>query len=498
MALKEPADVESPRFMLTTVTVNRDVVIKQVEVDRVSPVQFEGDMKRELHDIMKWKDPKVASMGGAEENTEPAWEIPKPVPPQQMSFDDIGRMYRLSDGDMKSFFQEGFAGQIVKAFAPPLQPRCFLYRKQAHLMNKYLEKMGSWEQKGDVLSELRDNKAGFIFDGPHGCGKSALLNQVVHFSRSREYLTFYIPDAAEWTSGGFVVPSTTLPGFFDNPNEMLQILKYFCRVPVNRKILQNRKLSRKYSIPKQGGHSDLDTVWDLLHYAFDDIETTPVVFKYFLDELIAIKDIPVIFIIDSFDALCKNTEYYEMHEDILREMPQDSFDSKVLPKTRIHASRLTLTRALNFIMMANEPNKLVVAATCRQVSGDRPQSEHDFAPFDPAEDTLLHPMEMPHAYDDYEARTILRCYLELMEGVDADGTPLDGGWSFRRLEMSSFERMLYKIKFITNNNPYLVWQQSEMKQYWGSEYERQRQMLARKKAAVLHSMESVTPRRSAA
>ena len=43
--------------------------------------------------------------------------------------------------------------------------------------------------------------------------------------------------------------------------------------------------------------------------------------------------------------------------------------------------------------MANAPNKLFIAATCRQV-GDRPSSEHDFGPFDPLEDTLFHPMEV--------------------------------------------------------------------------------------------------------
>eukprot|EP01061_Rhynchopus_euleeides_P000640 TRINITY_DN10454_c0_g1_i1.p1 TRINITY_DN10454_c0_g1~~TRINITY_DN10454_c0_g1_i1.p1 ORF type:complete len:245 (+),score=54.03 TRINITY_DN10454_c0_g1_i1:368-1102(+) len=208
---------------------------------------------------------------------------------------------------------------------------------------------------------------------------------------------------------------------------------------------------------------------------------------YFLDELIAIQDIPVIFVVDSYDALCKPTEYYEMHEDVLREHPKDSFDTQVLPKKRIHASRLTLTRALNFIAMSNTPNKLMVAATCRQV-GARPQSEFDFAPFDPAEDTLLHLMEMPAAYDDYEARTILRHYLEIMEETDADGVPLDSGWSWRRLQMAPFERMLYKIKFITNNNPYLLWHQSEMKQYWAFEFHRQREMLGRKKEQLLVSM----------
>eukprot|EP01063_Lacrimia_lanifica_P018637 TRINITY_DN25540_c0_g1_i1.p1 TRINITY_DN25540_c0_g1~~TRINITY_DN25540_c0_g1_i1.p1 ORF type:complete len:492 (+),score=197.21 TRINITY_DN25540_c0_g1_i1:117-1592(+) len=459
--------------------------------DRVSPMQFEGDTKAEMYDIMRWQDPKIDARKTRTESTEPAWKVPEAMHPDKLSFEDIGSMYRLSEQDMKAYFQEGFCGQIVKAFAPPLQPRCFLYRKQAHLMNLYIKKMKDWETKGEALSELRDNKPGFIYDGPHGCGKSALLNQVVHFGRSRGTLVFYVPDAAEWTSGSFVIPSTTLPGFYDNPNETLQLLKHFCRMPCNYAILSKIPLSREYPLPKGVGREPPKTVWDLLHYAFDDIETTVVVFKYFLDELIAIKDIPVVFVVDSFDALCKNTEYFEMHEDFLRDLPEQSFDSKTLPKPRIHASRLVLTRALNYMMLANEPNKLVVAATCRQVGG-RAQSEHDLAPFDPVEDTMLHPMEVPATYDDYEARTVLRTYLELMEEVDANGTPLDGGWSWRRLEMSSFERMLYKIKFITNNNPYLVWQQSEMKQYWAHEYQRQREMLGRKKSQLLQSMDHFT------
>ena len=50
--------------------------------------------------------------------------------------------------------------------------------------------------------------------------------------------------------------------------------------------------------------------------------------------------------------------------------------------------------------------------------------------------------------------------------------------------------MLYKIKFLTNNNPYLLWYQSEMKQYWSSEFSRQREQLGRKKMQMLASMGS--------
>ena len=193
------------------------------------------------------------------------------------------------------------------------------------------------------------------------------------------------------------------------------------------------------------------------------------------------------FVVDNYDAFCKDTEYYHMHEDVLRDTPVEGYDVKVLPKNRIHASQLTLVRALNFMLLANEPNRLFITATCRQV-GQRAQSEHDLSPFDPLDDTLMHPMEVPAAYTDYEARTVLRCYLELMEGTDASGVSLDSGWSFRRLELPSFERMLYKIKFITNNNPYLVWHQSEMKQFWKAEYHRHRQTLARKRTEVLHNL----------
>ena len=262
--------------------------------DRVAPLQFEGDTKKELHDIMRWRDPKINAARTGEECTEPAYEVPKSLHPNQLSYSDIGSMYRLSEVDMKAHFQEGFCGNIVKAFAPPLQPRCFLYRKQAHLLNKYLEKFEKWESKGEALAELRDGKPGFIYDGPHGSGKSVILNQAVHFARSRDMLTLYIPDASEWTSGSFVVPSTLLPGFYDNPNETLNLMKYFCRIPGNKKILQGRKLSREYPLPMSETHDKLETVWDLLHYGFDDIETTVVVFKYFLDEVVLMNEYVVL------------------------------------------------------------------------------------------------------------------------------------------------------------------------------------------------------------
>eukprot|EP00756_Hemistasia_phaeocysticola_P036460 Hpha_TRINITY_DN16643_c1_g3::TRINITY_DN16643_c1_g3_i1::g.181923::m.181923/K17408/DAP3, MRPS29; small subunit ribosomal protein S29 len=459
--------------------------------DRIEPRGYHAVTEqgsRKIHEIMGWLDPKIDDQP---ESEEPTYPTPPATRPDQLAFQDIGKMYCLSDDDMKAYFQEGFAGLITKAFAPPLQPRGFLYRKLSHLLNVYIGKFEDWDTKEDVLYELRDGKSGFILDGPHGCGKSAILNQVVHSARSRGILTVFIPDATEWTSGSFVMPSTVVPGFFDNPNECLELLRYFCRCPVNQRILSERPLSRVYPMPRLGQQDKLETVWDLLHFAFDDVETCPIVFKYFLDELIAIKDIPVLFVVDSFDRLCKYTEYHEMHPDVLRGLPIDGFDIKTLPKKRIHSSRLVLSRALNYIMTANEPNKLVIAASTREV-GANAQGTHDFTPFQPDQDTMLHTLKVPPRYDEYEMRSILRFYLETMEASeqDSDGRPQGAGWSWRRLEMPSFERTLYKIRFLTDGNPYHVWFQSEMRHHWLAEYERQRQMLGRMRSRLVENMQS--------
>lgn len=470
------------------------------------------NFRNEIHSVMGWMDPTIWARktgrlqphadedgrptGGTfelaeeEDSAEPRYTEYPATKPEMLLYSDIGTVYRLSDDDMRAYFQEGFAGQIVKAFAPPMQPRGFLYRKLDHLLNTYIGKMKRFQDPKvrDVLYELRDGKAGFILDGPHGCGKSALLNQVVHYARSRGMLVFFINDAEQWTCGSFVVPSTVLPGFFDNPNETLELLRNFCKMDCNKQILQRKKLSRVYPVPSHTGRKPPETVWDLLTHAFDDIETTPVVFKYFLDELIAIKDIPIVFVVDSFDRLCKHTEYFNMHPDVLRDKMRDDGDIRTLPKERIHASRLTLVRALSYVMAANEPNKLVVGATCRMV-GTNAQSTHEFSTFFPGEDTMLHPMEVAAQYDDYELRAILRFYLETMEGVDAHGRTTGGGWSWRRLELPGFERTLYKIKFVTDANPYMVWHQSEMRQYWKFEYSRQRQLLARTRQRMVEDLE---------
>jgi len=420
------------------------------------------------------------------------YEHPKERRPQQLGLEHVNSMYCMGNDDLVQTFPEGLGGRVMQLM-PPGHPRGFLYRRQSHLLNVFVDKLPCWESKHAVLRSLTNGRPGFIFDGPTGTGKSALMCQAVHFARARGVLTLYVPNAKTWTHGEWCWPSTILPGFFDAPDASRTLLQYFSKA--NRAVLSRWPLRKTpKDLPVENQETQPKNVYELCQWGFQatapaSVDRQSVAIKYLMDELREEKKQPILFVIDGMNLFSADTHFRFPHPDFLKTLAtlQDgSTDVDLYPQElpRIPASRLSFVRGLNKIMLdgaEGAQNMFFVACTTRDfkpfdggVSGfadvetDRHASSLDeYAPFDAEKDTLLHPMSLTD-FDSYEYRSFLRYAVNSGELAGMGWGPL---WHYA----SSFERKAYKIEFLSGKNPQRVIDHYHQEIVWRYEFERLRQ-----------------------
>lgn len=414
---------------------------------------------------------------------------PPEVPPAQLAFTDIDSMYCIGNDELVQYFPEGLGGKVMQMM-PPGHPRGFLYRRESHLLNCWIEKLQFWQTKKDVVGALTNGRPGFILDGPTGCGKSALICQAVHFARARQLTTLYVPNAKVWTHGEWCWPSTILPGFFDAPDAGRDFLKYFAIG--NRSILQNWPLRcTPNDLPLEQGEKQPSNLFQLCEWGHTavapaSVDRQSVCVKFLLDELSAEKSKPIVIAVDGWNLFSRDTHFRYPHPDFLRtltSLSSDSTDVDLYPQElpRIPASRLSFVRGLNRMILSNEePNKFFVTCTTRDfkpfdgISGfpdvelDRYQSSLDeYAPYDAEKDSFFHPIKVGN-YSEYELRAFLRFAINSGELAGLGWGPM---WHYS----SDFERKLYKIAFLSGRNPQRVVDHYHQEMVWRYEYQRTRQ-----------------------
>lgn len=421
---------------------------------------------------------------------EKTYQHPREAKPSDLGFQAVNTMYCIGNDDLVATFPEGLGGKVMQMM-PPGHPRGFLYRKESHLLNLFVEKFAMWESKQTVLKTLTDNRPGFIVDGPTGCGKSALLCQAVHMARSRQIVTLYVPNAKDWTHGEWCWPSTILPGFFDAPDASRSFLQYFAKA--NKAILSKWTLRKTPSdLPIEKTESQPKTLFDLCEWGYiaaapASIDRQSVAIKFLFDELEAEKKLPILFVIDGMNLFSHETHFRYPHPDFLRTIAsyQDgATDVDLYPQElpRIPASRLSFVRGLNHILLNHgaNPNKYFITSTTRDfkpfdgVSGfadvvtDRHANSLDeYAPYHPEKDSNLFPMHLKD-FNDYEYRSFLRFLIN-------SGELAGFGWGPMWHYSSSFERKLYKIDFLSGRNPQRVIDHYHQEMVWRYEFQRLRQ-----------------------
>ena len=436
--------------------------------------------------------PSVDGATGARYYETTLYEHPREVrSPADLTCHDINSMYCISNADLRQYFPEGVGGKVAQTFVPG-HPRGFVYRKQSHLLNIFMQKIA--DRKWDVSSLVRQGLAGLVFDGETGTGKSALLCQAVHFARARGILTLYVPDAAKWSHGEYAWPSVLLPGFFDVPDAARGLLRYFAQA--NQEALQAMPLRvTPGDLPTERSEQPVKTIYDLCLWGYKciaplSIERQSIALKYLMDELRSITDVPVLYVVDGINLIAMDSHFRYPHPDFLRQFKSfadadTDVDLFVKEMPRIPCARLSFVRALNRLMLditerGAHPNQSVIACTTRWFKEDKvaiafPARQKDrkykaldeYTPFYCDRDTLLHPMEVAN-FDEYEYRSYLRFLIN-------SGEMAGFGWGPLWHHSSSFERKLYKIEFMSQRNPQRVIDHYHQEFLWRLEYERLRQ-----------------------
>lgn len=417
--------------------------------------------------------------------TERTYNHPAEKSAAELSFSDINGMYCVGNDALQDYFAEGVPGKVMQTFVPG-HPRGFLYRRESHLLNSFIQKAQHWKMKRDVLGTLTNGRPGFIFDGETGTGKSALMAQAVHFARSRGICTVFVPNARDWTHGEFVWPNVLLPGFWDVPDAGRNFLMYTARS--NKSAFQDWKLRVTPPMPVEKGESTPTTLLELCQWGYNapapsSVDRQSVALKYVMDEFVAEQDKTLLFVVDGMNLFAHETHFRFPHPDFYRKLHSlASTDVDMQPQelARIPAARLGFVRSLNRMMLSDDKNKFFVGATTRDfkpfdgVAGF-PMVEQDkfktaldeYAPFDAARDSILHPMKLNN-FDEYEYRSYLRFLVNSGELAGLGWGPM---WHYS----SDFERKLYKIDILSQRNPQRVIDHYHQELVWKMEYSRVRQ-----------------------
>eukprot|EP01006_Ploeotia_vitrea_P065961 TRINITY_DN94100_c0_g1_i1.p1 TRINITY_DN94100_c0_g1~~TRINITY_DN94100_c0_g1_i1.p1 ORF type:complete len:416 (-),score=11.16 TRINITY_DN94100_c0_g1_i1:224-1471(-) len=347
---------------------------------------------------------------------------------------DIGSIYTLTKTESRTLHPEGYAGRIPKHF--PVTGASFMYRQLSFLLDKYLSKFAQWDSKYDIVQELRNGTPGFLINGPKGSGKSVLINQAVHFGRSRKILTLYIP-VQRWTHGRlWIEPSLCLPGYYDCPKPTAEFLAATLRA--NQKILQTMPVQSSVVIPVLQDEKTPENLAELLAWGIKEYDRYGIGLKLFLDELRLNQDVPILFALDGWNFQLHRTEYY--------------FDKPSMTRgwsglNAVPAWRLMLFRGLYQILDDCRENSTGWGETKKHNKTFIVANDAGYQPFvnTPAfrtEDSIFYILDCPE-YTDEELRTMITFYV--------DSLPL--AKSLEKGTMPNLHRLAYKIGFMTGNRP---------------------------------------------
>eukprot|EP00760_Papus_ankaliazontas_P011598 PhM_4_TR14872/c0_g1_i2/m.30115/K17408/DAP3, MRPS29; small subunit ribosomal protein S29 len=446
------------------------------------------------------------------------YDHPPEVPPQSLDFNSINRMYCMSNDDLRKYYPEGLGGKVMQLFVPG-HPRGFLYRRNSHLLNVYIDKMKAMRE--DVVQTLRGNTAGLLLHGESGSGKSALLCQAVHYARAKGILTLYVPNASHYTHGEWAWPSVVLPGFFDVPDAARATLQYFARAHAD-KLAKMPLTVTPNDLPIDSTERPVKTLLDLCDWATraqapTSIDRQSIAIKFLLDELRNVKDVPVLYVVDGINLFALESHFRYPHPDYLRsftsfEDANSDMDLYVKELPRIPSSRLTFVRGLNKTMLdiakGDVAHQSVIAGTSVDFKDGKTSiafqhcatldpkfsSLDEYKPFHPEDDTLLHPMKVSD-FDEHEYRSFFRF---LVNSGELAGL----GWGPLWHHSSDFERKLYKVDFLSGRNPQRVVDHYHQEFLWRMEYQRLRQKQDRGEEYVnrrvmnekLHEAPAATPK----
>lgn len=230
------------------------------------------------------------------------------------SAQNVGKYLTLSDRDLKRYLPEGFSARLTKQEFATTGTKALLIREQAleaianlkaQLSNSFVVPKSSSSSKAASSSSLPSSSIEdanvakpMLLHGYKGCGKSALLSEVVYWARRSGWLVVSVPDGALWLSSGVYVSKNFVDGTWDQPKLFVRLFGHLLNAHSD-KLKQIPLKSKGVKI----GKIQPTTLFDVVEYGSVLEQYAAQCFHVFKTEIRKVVEFPVLLAFDSYNAL---------------------------------------------------------------------------------------------------------------------------------------------------------------------------------------------------
>eukprot|EP00741_Cyanophora_paradoxa_P000051 tig00000057_g48.t1 len=210
----------------------------------------------------------------------------------ELTEEDAGKIFRIRD--YKKAFPEGIAGKVDFENESDLG---IMHRREAIEIFDALREVDK-----EVRAGKPSSKPGFCLTGSRGMGKSYILNSVVQAASDLGWFVIFIPEVFKLTEGRYAMQhSPTREGLWDIPEISQMFLKGI--------EARNKELLSKTKRTLEWPYGDIeDNLLGYTRLGIEEVEAAPEALLFLLDEIRALKDVPVLLAIDQYNAfyaMCK-------------------------------------------------------------------------------------------------------------------------------------------------------------------------------------------------
>ena len=241
------------------------------------------------------------------------------------SNEGVGKFLTLSEDDVKRYFPEGFSSRLAKQEFTSTGAHAILIRPQAieAINNLKAQQATSFlgakalSKKSSSSSQKTDVPRPMLLHGYRGCGKSAVLSQVVYWARRSGWLVVTIPDGAAALADGVYISKNSAENSWDQPKFFV---KFFGQLlTAHHDKLKQIPMKSKVNI----GKFSPKTLFDLVEYGSVLEAQSAQCFSIFRSEIRRVTEFPVLLAFDSYNVLYnasnawKNPESTSYYKDPL-------------------------------------------------------------------------------------------------------------------------------------------------------------------------------------
>lgn len=272
--------------------------------------------------------------------------------------DKPSKMFYYSEEEVQKYLPEGISGKINKTFNwPGFKQKAVLVRPVVEDVISWME---NWRNK-QFIGRRQNNDFYTILNGPMGCGKSALLNPIVHFARLNGWLVLYVPDGKDWA--GFPRKKSGIEKMlsYSKVNETWFGQPYLATNWITALMKAHGDKLEKIHLKTEFTVRDVDpdkptytsspehTLKTLLDYALQHPQQASDCIWYLRQEISAVTEYPVLIVVDGVNAIRGHSKY------------GDPIDPYIFAPN-LDTSRLVLTRAFQEYRNHGLANGLYVGA----------------------------------------------------------------------------------------------------------------------------------------